>query len=242
MERFERSVVFSTLRPALRLARESDIGVRELQDWVRVGYFKELRNLGLTIAEVAEALGVSEPTANRIAKRLRSDFLVPWEEHELPKRIVLALWQRPRSRARLAQLFPSATRAEIDDALSGLVEEGRIRPVANQDDKFETARAEDRLVGPDAPKRLGALDTLLSSLAELIRRRFFKADSSAFARTVTFRIPQGGGEALQAFYDEQLWPFLAKLEEQAAEEGSSERRQLTIFWTPPGDLENEEGK
>lgn len=228
MDRFSRTVVFSLLEPALKLAEHTGVQAADLQQWIRVGYFLMLREGGATIADAARKLGVSEPTANRIARQLRSDFLTPWVEHELPKQIVFTIWRKPRTRAKLAQLFPAVTTEELDEALGELVREERV---GFSDGRYRTTAKEDRLVQSGESARLGALQSLLDSLATVVRARFVERSDKAFARTVSFRLPPGGEARLQAFYEETLWPFLSELEDEAEAKGSSAVQQLSIFWS-----------
>ena len=103
----EHRVFFSLLSLVVRMAAHQKMSLKEVTDWVRVAYFKELRERGMSMAEVAERLGVSQRTAKSLARELRESFFLPEREHNLPTLIEFMLWRVPMSATRLHQVLPS---------------------------------------------------------------------------------------------------------------------------------------
>ena len=230
-DRSQRHVLYSLLRAVARLADRVGVPVRDVQDWIRLAYFQELRSAGMTVAEACARLGISEPTGARLSRMLKSDFLgTAEEEHDLPKRIALMLWAGPQSRARIGQGLVGVEPAAIDRALDVLRDEGRVVERRSRTTTFEIVRAEDRLVRPGWAARLGALGSLLDNVVGVIHARFFEEGEHAFARTISFRARPEDREELQRFYEEQLWPFLRELEERARDAPDREAIRLSILW------------
>ena len=230
-DRSQRHVLYTLLRTVARLAGRVGVPVRDVQDWMRLAYFQELRSAGLTVAEACARLGISPPTGARLSRMLKSDFLgTAEEEHDLPKRIALMLWAGPLSRARIGQGLSGVEPAAIDRALGVLREEGRVVERRGRTTTFEIVRAEDRLVRPGWAARLGALGSLLDNVVDVIHARFFDEGGHAFARTISFRARPEDRAELSRFYEEQLWPFLRDLEERARDAPDREVTRLSILW------------
>ena len=218
---FGRRVVYALLGPVVRLAEELEVPLKHLQKWVRLAYFQELRARGMRVADASRLLAISEPTAARLSRELKTTFLAPEAEHELPKRIAFMLWSQPLSRARIVQALGADHDAEIDAALGRLVTEGRITLREGRTPTYELLAEEDRLVQSGWPARIGALSSLLGNLSDVVQQRFFDESAQAFARTVSFRVRKCDEAELGRFYREQLWPFLRSLEDRARQQSAS---------------------
>lgn len=231
-ETTRRHVLYAFLRAASRLAERLSVPARDVQEWVRLAYFQELRRSGLTVAEACARLGISAPTGARLSRALKGDFLgVVEEEHDLPKRIALMLWAGPLSRARIGQVLPGSSPEAIDHALQILVQEERVVERTGRTPTFEIVGAEDRLVRPGWAARLGALGSLLDNVIDVVHGRFLEDSGSAFARTVSFRMRESDRAELLRFYEESLFPFLKKLEERARDTGDRQTVRLSILWS-----------
>ncbi|MCC7540870.1 MAG: hypothetical protein IT379_31925 [Deltaproteobacteria bacterium] len=245
----KRRVLYAFLRATTRFAEKLSVPARQVQEWVRLAYFQELRASGMTVAEACARLGLSAPTGARLSRALKTDFLAEQVEHDLPKRIAFTLWAGPMSRARLAQVLPRTDAEAIDVALATLVREGRVVERKGRTITFEITRAEDRLVRPGWGARLTALTSLLDHVVDTVHARFFESSPSepptphtrstlvgrqdspaAFARTVSFRMRREDRAELRRFYEEKLWPFLKGLEERAATRGARDSTRLSILW------------
>ena len=228
-----RRLTFALLRMPVELARRADVPAKMLEQWLRLAYFQALRQSGLTVAQASEVLKVSEPTAARLSRALRTDFLgLDVEaEHVLPKRIAFMLWAGPISRARLKQRLPDIEEKALNEALTRLLQEGRVVLEEGRTPLYRLVDAEDRLVGSSWAARFGGLKSLLDNLRDVIEARFFDESDHAFARTVSFRMrPRDRGE-LQRFYKEKLFPFLAELEDRTGSD-NAESIRLSLMWAP----------
>ena len=94
-------VLFSLLGIIVKTSTMLGISLKELTGLVRVVYFRELRMQGLSNAEIAEHLDVSERTVKNLSRELRESYTIPEEEHNLPVQIEFMLWSEPLSEARL---------------------------------------------------------------------------------------------------------------------------------------------
>ncbi|MCC6994940.1 MAG: hypothetical protein IT370_10050 [Deltaproteobacteria bacterium] len=237
-----RRVLYALLRAVAWLAERLEIPAGDAQDWIRLAYFQELRAAGLTVDEASARLGISGPTGARLSRILKTDFLTPKTEHDLPKKIAFMLWAGPMSRARMGQVLHGESPDAIDQALRVLLREERVFEQPGRSPTFAIRKAEDRLVRPGWAARLGALDSLVRNVVGVVHARFFAGSERAFARTVSFRMRRGDHEELRRFYDEKLWPFLAALEAKAKgkQDDDVEVTQLSIVWTSQRDDSDKE--
>ncbi|MEM9195494.1 MAG: hypothetical protein AAGF12_40365 [Myxococcota bacterium] len=234
-----RRVLYALLRASARLAKTLEIPAKQVQEWVRLAYFDELRRDGNTVAIAAEKLGVSEPTGARLARALRTDFLTDEAEYELPKRIAFMLWAGPMSRARLRQVLTEVDEDELDQALDRLLAEGRIVEQSGRVVNYAITDPEDRLVQPGFAARIGALNSLLGNVVGVIDARFFSRREDAFARTVSFRMRRADRKKLRAFYTKTVWPFLRDLEAKVSEGDTTQVTRFSILWAQDEDSEKE---
>ena len=227
----EERLIYALLRPAVRLAMRSRLPMKELIRLVKIAYFQELRAVGLTLQETADALDASLPTAARLSKELKRNFLKPELEHQLPQRIEFMLWAQPLSRARLHQVLTDHPAHDIDDALDVMLEDGRLARVGDAD-VFELQAPQVRMVSDRWFVRIGSLNHILDNLSQTVVTRFFDAKPAheAFARNLNLRVPSGAIDRLHRFYEEVLWPSLVAIDETAADEDEVHDVRLTFFW------------
>lgn len=246
-EELQRRVIFSMLLPAVRLARLFGLPLKELSKWLETAYFHELRTNGQeqTLREIAGALSVSERTAAKLSKQLRERFMLPETQHNLVRRIEFLLGTEAMSEARLLQLIPDAEPKDIRQTLSGLREQGRLREVVGRTVKLELTRAVHRLPRDTWIARVGALNSFAENLTNATFGRFFRDESRAFARTVTFHAEPGTFDWLPEFYETEIVPGLkARMRNSGAVQAddasaelsnptsSSEAVQLSLCWAP----------
>ena len=222
-------LIYSLIRPGIRLAARSGLSLKKLTDLLRIGYFHEFRRQGHSLSDIGDALGVSVATAARLSKSLKTNFFRPEQEHELPQRIEYMLWAEPLSASRINQVLPGESEEDVRNALDLLVEEERIFEESADGEVYRLATRQGRLVREHWFSRVGALNSLLRSLIDTVEARFFEDDTPSLSRTLNFRIhPDQIGE-LQRFYDEEIWPTMAGLDEDAGET-DHKHVQLSIFW------------
>ena len=226
----EERLIYALLRPAVRLAMRSRLPMKEMIRLAKIAYFQELRATGLTLQETADALDASLPTAARLSRDLKRNFLRPELEHQLPQRIEYMLWAGPLSRARLHQVLHDHTATDIDDALELMIGEELIAQLDG--DVFELQRPKVRMVSDKWYARIGSLNHILDNLGRTVTTRFFDDahDQHAFARNLNFRVPSATLERLQHFYEQVVWPSLVAIDEDAAGEEDVHDVRLTLFW------------
>ena len=121
-------VVYSLLRPAVRLASVFELSLRDLKERLGVSYLHELKRRGLTQSESADRIGVSRRTIISLSRKLRENFFEPERHEGAQRRILFMLWAETMSAGRLKQsLGGEFEDDEIEDALATLVDQGAIR-------------------------------------------------------------------------------------------------------------------
>ena len=233
-EELQRRVVYSMLVPATRLAAAFGLSLKDVTTFVQLSYLRQLRAEGKTLRDAAYAMDVSERTAKRLNQRLRENFFSPEFDHDLPRQIEFMLWAQPMSIARMAQILGAASEDEIQAAVDQLVEEGRAVFEAGRTPTYKAAQPVTRLVRPGWVPRIGALNSLLGNMYRAVLGRFFEADESAFARTISFRIQPSDIAELRRFYEETFLPRLEELEAESDNQESVEL-QLSLLWAPYAD-------
>lgn len=224
-------LIYALLRPAVRLAMRGRLPMKELIRLAKVAYFQELRAMGLTLQETADALDASLPTAARLSRELKRNFLRPELEHQLPQRIEFMLWAEPLSRARLHQVLHDHPAEDIDHALERMVREQRIARAPGSD-VFALEAPQVRLVSDSWFVRIGSLNHILENLSHTVVARFFDTqdERKAFARNLNFRVPTALLGRLHSLYEEVLWTSLVGLDEAAKGESEVHDVRLTFFW------------
>ncbi len=227
----EERLIYSLLRPAVRLAMRSRLPMKELIRLAKIAYFQELRAVGLTLQETADALDASLPTAARLSKDLKRNFLRPELEHQLPQRLEFMLWAGPLSRARLHQVLTDHPPHDVDEALEAMVKEGRVAKVEGGD-AFELQAPKVRMVSDEWYARIGSLNHILDNLSQTVTTRFFDTEPSqhAFARNLNLRVPSAILDRLHRLYEEVLWPSLVAIDEESVDQDDVHDVRLTFFW------------
>lgn len=237
-EELVRRVLYSVMTPTVRLARVFSVPLKETVHWTQVATFHELRKRGWTLQQIAEALDVSVRKASQLSAQLKENFFVPEREHELPRRIEFLLWAEPMSAARIRQVLRDEggepiDEAEIVAAIETLEAQERVRLEAQGTTQvYVLSRRASRMYQDRWMTRIDGLNHMLSALTQAILGRFFEADPATFARTVTLHMRPEDTAALERFYQETIWPFLAQLDEVAAEDPEARPVDLGIFWAP----------
>lgn len=229
-------VVYALLAPAVRLALNFEVSVKDLTRWLHMAYYQEARSRGMKNREIAESLGVSMRKLAALSSQLKRNFLPEEDLHKLPRRIEYMLWAGPLSSARIKQTLPEIDPPErVDEALEMLIKQGRIRALEDRLQRFEVVKSEFRLVDDELGARLDGLGNLTSSVSNAVYSRFFAGPSvPAFARTLSFRVRKASVARLRKLYDEVIWETLRKLDEEASGEPDEDVEQidLSLLWAP----------
>ncbi len=230
-----RRIMFSMLRPPAMMAARLGFPLKDLTNFMRLSYFRELRDSGSTLAEAAELIEVSTRTMKRLNAELRSDFFLPEIEHTLARRIEFMIWAESKSLARIIQLLPSVPREDIEIALERLIAEERItQETDGRVVRYRASHLVSRLVDDGFSKRIGALNSLMQNVAETVLARFITPKPVSFARTLNFRIPKDDADELNAAYDVLLKRML-ELEGRVQDQGDSIPIRMSMLWTEVDD-------
>lgn len=238
----ERRLVQSLARPVGRFAAAFGMPMALVLDLVQAAMLQVLRERGFTLAEVGRRLDVSERHAKRLLKQLRESFLDTERGYDLPVRIELMLWAQPMTRTRLKQVLKNEAdeAGAIDEVIDGLLASGRLVSDDSRTPKLRPSAAVQRLVRDTWMMRIGALNSLLSNVGDAVYGRFLDKSDRSFARTLSFLVrPEDEGE-LGRFFEEQLVPFMTRLDARAHAERSElgdeaplgEAFRLSICWAP----------
>ena len=219
------------LRPALQLAALHQVSLRELHEAVEVAYFQELRHGGMRMRDISELLGVSARKAASLSNRLKHRF-APETEIAVARRLEFLLWGQPLSRARILRALPGVNEQAVDQALSELVSDGRLREVRrSRSTVFERIAQHSRLVSANWASMLDAVANLQSNVAATVVARMVRDDRRAFARTISFYVRQSDLHLLRAEY-ERLWQRVEELEGDANGAPDAIAVDLSVLWAP----------
>lgn len=236
-EERQRRVLYSLLRPAVRLARIFSIPLREMVRWFELAYFHELRQVDFTQREAAGLFDVSRRKVAQLAKRLKQNFFKPEREEGLPRRIEFMLWAGPESEGRIHQNLSAYSADEVEEALELLVEQERLVKEEGRTTHYRVPKHEFRLYRDDWLAKIDGLNDHLESVADSVFGRFFEEDDRAFARTLTFRIRDEDLDELRELYESVVFPTLAELDAAARDESDdideeSTEMRLSMNWAP----------
>lgn len=226
-----RRIVFSMLRPPAMVAARLGFPLKDLTNFIRLSYFRELRESGATLAEAAELIDVSTRTMKRLNAELRSDFFLPEVEHTLARRIEFMVWAEAKTLARMGQLLPGVPREDIETALEVLKAEGRVSEESEgRQVRYRATQPVSRLVDEGFARRIGALNSLMQNVAETVIARFIAPKEVSFARTLNFRIRPEDHDELRAAYDTLLNKML-ELETRVDPQAGSLPIRLSVLWS-----------
>ncbi len=231
-QELESRVLHALGHPLIRLARAFGTPLADAVEALRLAYFRQLKDSGLTLRQIGELLDISERQAKRLQQQLREQFLDVDEGHALPTRIEFMLWATPMSRARVKQVLSGQPVAAVDAAIDTLLAEGRAVEVAGRTPRLEPARAVNNLVRSTWIARIGGLGSLLSNLTDVVYGRFFQEEPRAFARTLSFLVREGDHAELEQLFREVLVPRIAALDERARAAGDGVPLRLSLLWAP----------
>lgn len=229
LEESQDRVLYSLMLGSVRLAKLFGKPLKDVVGLLQMAYFHELRSDGLSLEEIGQVLEVSRRTAARLSKQLKTNFFRPEREHELPRRVEFLLWAEPMSQARILREL-SVDPEELEEALAQLQEEGRVVLEPGRVPRYAVARLSDRLVRPGWTARIGALNSLVGNLTDVVQGRFFAQSPTSFARTLTLRVRPQDMPELRRLYEEQIWPALEALDKEAAGDSRSLEMRVSLCW------------
>lgn len=234
----QRRLVFSLLRPAVRLCRFFRLPLKTLEDLCRLAYFEELRHRGDTPqAEIARTFGKSLRTVGTLERQYRTNFFAPERELEFARRVESVFEHGSRTTAEVEAALADdadATADEIERAVEGLLSAGRIVVEARDGDcpRYALDRRFISLVQSDLEARVDGLNHQLDVIAAAVRSRFLAPRRRAIARSLAFVAHPDDVEALGEALVRALRDRCSDAEETALEAGGYERYGVTLALAP----------
>jgi hypothetical protein len=210
------------------------VSLRELRKLAELAVYRELKERKLTMREICQRISVSMGKVGMLSRELKDHFSQPEAEFGLPRRIIVLLWSGPHTVAQIEQALDDERREEIVAALAELEEKGFLIRVKGRTTRFRLAESHYRLVQERWMARVDALLTVMNSLTDTIRGRFFGNEQRAFARSLSFRVRPKDMDRLTRLYEEHVFPAILELDAAATapEESDSVGMTLSMFWAP----------
>lgn len=216
-------LVYSLLKPALRMAARFHVPVRAIGELVRLGYYELLAKEGLSGAEIAQVFGQTSRHMRSLAQRLRSDFFSAETDVGILREVEEAVALHRPTRAQLAKLLPAAERAAIEAAVEQLLREERIEREA--DGHLQIGRRFVVMTSEGFAQRIDALNHHLDGLYRAtVQRLVHDERRTTMIKTISFSARPEELEALLRRLEGELRRELAALEESAAFAGESSHR------------------
>ena len=229
-DELQRRVVHSLLLPAVRLAKVFGIPLKEMVGYLQLAYYHELRKDGLRLKDVSDQMDISMRSAARLSKQLKTNFFRPEREHGLPRQIEFVLWHEALSLPRLKRELTNVSGEAVEEALEQLLSEDRVSRIAGRTVTYGVTRGSSRLVRDRWTARIGALNSMVSNICDVVYGRFFTSSSRSWARTLSLRVrPEDLGK-LKALYEDRIWTELSALDEAAAGDPAALSINLTVCW------------
>jgi hypothetical protein len=216
-------LIYSLLRPAVRVAARFHVPVRTLSDLLRMAYFESLQREGLTQAEIAQRMSQTERHMRSLARRLKQDFFAAEQEVGTVREVEnLVAEHRPRPED-VPGLLKALDASVVEHALRTLEEDGRIETAA--DGRLQAAARYVVLSSEHFHHRIDALNHFLEgAYRAALQCLVFDDRKVARLKTISFTaLPSSLVPFIERF-EGSLRRDVAELEEEAQFAGSEEHR------------------
>jgi hypothetical protein len=220
-------LVYSLMKPALRMAARLHVPVRTISELARLGYFEVLARDGLAIGEIADRFGQSSRHMRSLSKRLKTDFFAAEHRIGLTREVEDAVAKaRPRASS-LKKLLPSWPAKDLERAVERLVDEGRIE--RGPSGRLEIGRKYVVLASETFQHRIDALNHFLDGVYRAALERLVHDERrTAMMKTITFTAAPEELEEFVKRFEGDIRRELAALEESAEYRGKGERFTIAI--------------
>lgn len=230
-------IVYSLLKPAVRAAAHFGVPIRTVADLVRLAYFEELRDRGMSNTQIAAVFGQSDRHMRNLAGRLESDFFAAEREVGLVRAVEAFVASTGPTREEVLAEF-AASASDTDAAVDTLLDEGRIEL---SEGKLQTAQRYVTLKTEGFSARIDAINHFLDGgYRAVLHRLVFNDDHLATLKTISF---SAFGHELQQIWsglEGALRRDLAELDESACFGGNAdERYTIAIALAPITDDDGE---
>ena len=233
-----RRIIFSMLKPAIKLSAHFQIPLKEITQWVEIAYFQEIRGNSSTLQEVKGRLRVGMSKVSELSKKLKTNFFQAQKNLALSRRIEFMLWNAPLSKARIQQVLTDVDPEDIEEVLEKLTATGRLKIQKGRVIQYTVVKSESRIVRDNIMARIDGLNNLLDPVCNAVFGRFFNNEPKTFARVLSFRVRKKDFFQLEEIYSKNIWEPLVKLDEAAHGDPDSDAMELAICWAPYDYLTN----
>ncbi len=230
--------LYAFIQASAELSTLFGVGLKAFERLGHMAAFHVLRRRNFDLNEIASRLDVSRRKVDQLSRQLKDNFFQrfvgPDDRDLLERRIEFILWAQPISASRLKQVLKDTADEDIQAALDSLVSCGRL---STDSGLYGITTPERRLVRDDWLARIAGLNHQLRAVSAAAIGRFVDNDPHAFTRTVSMRARPERVQELEALYQEQIWPLLAKLDADCADAPADESVKLTfsVCWGPEQD-------
>jgi len=220
-------LVYSLLKPMVRIAARFGVPVRTLGELLKLAYFEHLRReQGLPHAAVAARMGQTERSMRSLEQRLRSDFFAAESEVGLLRSIEDALATEPRTPQALTSALSSWDGLQIQTAIQQLLDEQRIKRepggVLGVSHRYMT------LTSDAFHQRIDALNHHLDTLYQaVVQRLLLNRRRRTMIKTISFDASAAALEAFAERLAESLREDIGRLEA-SEHDGPVERYSLGV--------------
>jgi hypothetical protein len=209
------------------MAARFHVPMRTLAELLRLTYFEILRRQGLSQAAIGERLGQTARHMRTLASKLKGDFFAAEREIGLVRDVENEVARSSPTPKALYASLPAWSTAEVDDAVSTLLAEGRI---VRKKTRLELSPRYLVLSSEKFHHRIDALNHFLDGVTRAIAQRLiFEERERAMVKTISFVARPAKFEELLRTLEANLRREIAVLEEDAQFEGEGKRYVLGVF-------------
>jgi DNA-binding transcriptional ArsR family regulator len=215
-------LVYSLLKPALRVAARFNVPIRTLSELVRLAYYEVLSREGLGSAEIAERFGQTSRHMRTLAQKLKGDFFAAEHEIGSVREAEDAIASGAGTLAELKRAMRGVPRQELESAVATLLEAGRVE--IGDDGRWRTGARYAVLASEQFHHRIDTLNHYLDAGTRAVVQRLVHDDrKTAMIKTISFTADP---DELRAFLDRlegELRREIGVLEESASFRGIDQR-------------------
>jgi len=230
----QRRLIFTLLRPAMRLCHLFRLPLSTVEELSRMAYFEEVRfHSGHSQTETAALMNRSLRTIGNLEKQYRSDFLAPEAELELVRRVEELFSADPLTLADAHAHLAGVDPADVERIVFALVALDRLEVQPDSvPQRFALNRDFVSLLGDDLDGQMDGLRHQLDVILNAIRGRFVRGERGALARTLSFVASTEDMEELGADLIRHLRTRCIDVEERALRARRYNRFAVTFAMAP----------
>jgi hypothetical protein len=219
-------LVYSLLKPALRVAARFNVPIRTLSELLRLAYYETLSREGLSSEVIAERFGQTPRHMRTLAQKLRGDFFAAEQDIGLVREVEDAIATGAGTLAQIAEVIKGVPRADIERAVESLLSEQRVE---KHDERWRIGTRYAVLASEQFQHRIDALNHYLDASVRAVVQRLVHDDRhTAMIKTISFGAEP---DELRAYLDRlegELRREIGRLDESATFAGATDRFALSI--------------